>query len=149
MCRIANKNRVRFSKRLQTSGKIHGIAKNCNACVCTILHLPNYRRPGVEPDAQLWAHAMFCFEVRTGCLELLKDVQGRTTGPKWRILQCNRRTKHRHNPIAGEGLNDTALLAHGFVHKLRQTSHERVSGFLSRTLREAREAHHVREEDCD
>ena len=66
MCRIANKNRVRFSKRLQTSGKIHGIAKNCNACICTILHLPNYRRPGVEPDAQLWAHAMTVFRPIAG-----------------------------------------------------------------------------------
>src|SRR4029077_14962050 len=50
VCRIAHENRVWFSERLQTSGKIHRVAKSCNSSVCAT-YFPDHRRPSVKPDA--------------------------------------------------------------------------------------------------
>jgi hypothetical protein len=66
--RVTHEDRVWFSERLQTCGEIHRVAKDSDSCVCTILHFPDYRRPGVEPDARWFAVAMFRFEVCSRCL---------------------------------------------------------------------------------
>jgi hypothetical protein len=69
---------------------------------------------------------VFCYEVRPCCFEPLKDIKRRTTRPERRVLQRNRRAKHGHDAAAGKAANEAALLTHCLVHKLRQTSRERV-----------------------
>ena len=138
-----------FGQSLQTRREIHRVAKDGNASVGTVLHLPDHRRPGVETDAQLRPDAMFRFKVGSCLLEPLQDHERRPTRPKRRVLERNRSTEHCHNAVAGKASNEAALLTHCFVHQLRQTSHERIGRFLPRALREAREAHHVGEKDGD
>jgi hypothetical protein len=44
-------------------------------------------------------------------------------------------------------LDDTALLAHRLVHRLRKAAHQGECRLLSRALGKGREAHHVGEQD--
>jgi hypothetical protein len=67
-------------------------------------NLPDNRRSSIEADPQLRSDAVFRFQIRSCCLEPLKDTQRRSTRPKWRILECHRRAEHGHNAVASKAL---------------------------------------------
>ena len=65
VCRLAHERRIWPGQSLQTRSEIDRVAQNRNACVGTVVHFPDHRRSGVETDAQLRAHAVFRFKIRS------------------------------------------------------------------------------------
>jgi hypothetical protein len=59
------------------------------------------------------------------------------------ILERSRVAEHRHDPVAGEALNNIALLADRVLHQLCEALHQRKSGLLPGTILEGRKADHV------
>jgi hypothetical protein len=146
---LAHDGRVRLGQCLQTRCEIDGVAKNGDAGVDVLLHPAYYRRPGVEADPQLRSQPMFAFKFAARASQPFQDRERRATRPQRRILERDRRAKHRHDAVAGKTLDHAAVLVHGIFHQLGEASHQRKGPFLSRLLGKSREAHHVCEQDRD
>ena len=61
---------------------------------------------------------MLSFEIAANGFQPLKNGKRRPASPKRRILERDRRAKHRHDPIAGEAMHVSALIAHSVFHQL-------------------------------
>ena len=138
-----------LGQRLKTRRNIHRVAEHRDACVGTGLHTAHYCWSGIEADAHLRPDAVLSVEVAPNGFEPLQDRKRGTTRPQRRVFEGHRRAEDRHDAVAGETLNDAALLAHGVIHQLRKAAHEGIGGLLPRTLGEGGKANHVREKDGD
>jgi hypothetical protein len=145
----AHEHGIRFGQGLQTRGEIHCIAENGDRRVATPLDPPNHSESGVEAYAQLRPHTVLCLETGPSHAQSLADSESCSTRAQGRIFESGWRTENRHYAIARKALNDATLLAHGFFHELRETSHQRKGRLLPRPFREGCEANHVGEQDCD
>ena len=65
------------------------------------------------------------------------------------VFKSDRRTKDRHDAVAGKALYDTTLLTDTFAQSASRESGSVCRQFLSRPLRKGREAHHIGEQDRD
>jgi len=145
--RLAHRRRVRFGERLQARRHIYRVAENGDAGFGTRLDGADYRRTGIEPDAQLRLHAVLGGKLGPGRLHLLQDRKRRPASPQRRVLKSNGSAKHRHYAVAGETLNDAALFAHRLVRQPGRAAHQGKGRLLSRPFGKGREAHHVSEQD--
>ena len=67
---------------------------------------------GIESDTQLKVYTVALSDVDGKPLGLLLNSQGSQTGTNSVVLQLHRRTKHRHDPVAGELVHRAAIALH-------------------------------------
>ena len=65
------------------------------------------------------------------------------------ILQCDRRTEHRHHPITGELVDGPAIAFHHHRRTIHQPGHDLAQPLRTDSRRDVHGMHHIGEEDRD
>ena len=145
MQRRADGDSVGDGERLKTGGEIDGVAENRQLS----LEFRHDDGADIEADADLRPGVVVADEFVASRLQPTDDAERGLAGAKRSVLVGPRRSKHRHDAVAGETLHGSAEVGHDPAHQPRERLHQPKRRFLAVMLREGCEADHVGEQNCD